>query len=302
MTEPALVAAAVATLWTAPGRARGVDAPMVSGSGDCRAWTSAMTGGERQDLHDRVESQLLLGDRVLVGDVDAGWARVLVPGQAAGGRDPRGYPGWVPVDQIASGEHPGEGPEDVVVDALTTPLRSSPSGEVAVADVVLGTRLPALGAATDGWLPVSAPGRTEPLWVRVEDVRPADGPAAGRASPLAVATRLLGTPYVWGGMTPFGIDCSGLVHLAHRLAGVVVPRNADEQQAAAVAVPLGTEKPGDLYFFAREGGRAHHVGFATGDGWMIDACPVAGRVERQRLSPDRRRTLAGCGRFDSPEA
>ncbi|GIH15574.1 C40 family peptidase [Rugosimonospora africana] len=300
MAETASVAVAVATLWTAPDRIRDIDGPMLSVPGSCRAWVSAIPDGTDAGLGDRVESQLLLGDRVVIQDVRDRWARVLVPGQPAQCRDPVGYPGWMPVEQLTAGEHRRDGDGEFVTSALTTALYAAPSGAVAVPDVVLGTRLNALGDPADGWLPVSVVGRPEALWVPAGDVRPADGEsgvAPDSASLLATAMRLVGTPYVWGGLTPFGIDCSGLTHLAHRLAGVEVPRNASDQQTVAQPVPLGEEIPGDLYFFAREGGRAHHVGFAAGDGWMVDACSTARRVEHHPLSAQRRETLVGCGRL-----
>lgn len=295
MAETASVAVAVATVWTAPERIRDIDAPMLSVPGSCRAWTSAIPDGTDAGLGDRVESQLLLGDRVVVGEVRDGWARVLVPGQAAPSLDPGGYPGWVPADQLVPADHDGDGRAEFLTGALTTSLRTAPAGEIAVPDVVLGTRLTALDDPDDGWLPVSVAGRSAPLWAPVADVRPAGAPVPDGATLLATAMRLLGSRYVWGGLTPFGIDCSGLVHLVYRLAGVAVPRNAGDQQAAARPVPLGEEQPGDLYFFARDGRSAHHVGFVAGDGWMVDACFTG--VEHHPLPPERRETLAGCGRL-----
>ncbi len=294
-TASAAVAVAVATVWTAPERIRDIDAPMLSVPGSCRAWTCAIPDGTDAGLGDRVESQLLLGDRVAVGEVRDGWARVLVPGQAAPSLDPGGYPGWVPADQLVPADHHGDGRAEFLTGALTTSLRTAPAGEIAVPDVVLGTRLTALDQPNDGWLPVAVAGWPEPLWAPAVDVRPADAPVPDGAALLATAMRLLGTRYVWGGLTPFGIDCSGLVHLVHRLAGVAVPRNAGDQQAAARPVPLGEEQPGDLYFFARDGRGAHHVGFVAGDGWMVDACFTG--VEHHPLPAERRETLAGCGRL-----
>ncbi|MFE3633596.1 C40 family peptidase [Streptomyces sp. NPDC059168] len=83
--------------------------------------------------------------------------------------------------------------------------------------------------------------------------------------------------------------------MAYRLMGIAVPRNADDQHAAATLIPQGEEAPGDLYFFARNGEPAHHVGLAVGDGQMLDACYAAGRVQQGPLSEDRLKTLVGCG-------
>ena len=87
---------------------------------------------------------------------------------------------------------------------------------------------------------------------------------ADRIAVAAYAERFQGLVYLWGGTSPAGFDCSGLVHYSYRQAGVVVPRDSPDQALAVTPVPLGTEEPGDLYFFARDDGRIYHVGFVTG--------------------------------------
>lgn len=71
------------------------------------------------------------------------------------------------------------------------------------------------------------------------------------ADPVAVAARLLGTPYLWGGNSAFGIDCSGLVQIACTACGIVCPGDSDMQEAA-LGRPLGEDAPlrrGDLLFW-----------------------------------------------------
>ncbi|HSC49424.1 MAG TPA: C40 family peptidase [Gaiellaceae bacterium] len=88
--------------------------------------------------------------------------------------------------------------------------------------------------------------------------------------PVAKARAYLGTPYEWGGMTNRGIDCSGLVHMAYRGLGRLVPRDAHEQEAAAEALQGQDSRAGDLVFFGpRE--RAHHVAFWLGGGRILHA-------------------------------
>lgn len=93
-----------------------------------------------------------------------------------------------------------------------------------------------------------------------------------RGGALAVAHRLRGIPYVWGGTTTSGFDCSGFTRYVYRKAGVNLPRTAAAQQRAVRRVT--TPRPGDLVFFGKP---AHHVGIYAGNGKMYDA-PRTGRT------------------------
>lgn len=179
-----------------------------------------------------------------------------------------------------------------------------------------------LGTGLAGWLKIAAPWqpapedrRGYPGWIRAAHLgSPMDNPdseaeiaaaiapeAAG--SVLAAARRYLGLTYLWGGTSPWGFDCSGLVHYCHRLAGMRIPRDAAAQRADAVPVQLGREQPGDLYFFATAAG-VDHVGFVTGSGRMLhapeggsDGPAGDGHIEEALMTPDRRATLVAAGRY-----
>ena len=96
---------------------------------------------------------------------------------------------------------------------------------------------------------------------------------------VAAARQLLGAPYEWGGMTCRGIDCSGLVQTVHRRFGRLLPRDADDQQAALPEVD-GPVRPGDLYCFG------DHIAIAVGDGSIVHAAGSRGQVVEEPLPPD----------------
>ncbi|WP_203654181.1 C40 family peptidase [Actinocatenispora rupis] len=300
--QEAIVAVPVATVWTGPDAVRAVDRPAVADLPDVRRWVSAMSKQQLLDLDGRTETQLLLGERVLVEQVDGDWARVVAVEQPSG-KDERGYPGVVRLAHLAVPDAPARG-RQIVVDATATALCDEPNGDVVLPGVVIGTSLTATGRSDRGWLPVSAPAHDTALWVREADVAPAPTSAPSAKDLLAVAERLIDVPYVWGGLSAYGIDCSGLVHLAHRRLGVKVPRDADDQALVGEAVEAGTEQPGDLYFFARAGRAPHHVGIVaaatTADEprQMLHASgqDAAGRVVNEPMTDDRTATLTGARR------
>ena len=161
------------------------------------------------------------------------------------------------------------------------------------------------------WQPMPEDERGYVGWVRRAHLRAGDGQEPGTPTGvvppttdavLTSAAGFLGLRYLWGGTSPAGLDCSGLVHHCFRQAGVVVPRDAYAQAAVAAPVALGEEKPGDLYFFARDGGRVYHVGFVTGARRMLhapedDATGGTGVIEDAPLAEHRVATLVSAGRF-----
>ena len=97
---------------------------------------------------------------------------------------------------------------------------------------------------------------------------------------VRTARRFLGVPYRWGGEDKGGFDCSGLTMVSYRLNGLDLPRNSRAQFDAGRAVARQSLQPGDLVFFATQGGRrVTHVGLYVGNGDFIHA-PRAGQTVR----------------------
>lgn len=89
---------------------------------------------------------------------------------------------------------------------------------------------------------------------------------------IKVAKRYLHAPYLWGGRSPFGIDCSGLIQVVYKLFGVRLPRDAYQQAEYGQIVDfIESTRPGDLAFFVNKEGKIHHVGIMLDRGEILHA-------------------------------
>jgi cell wall-associated NlpC family hydrolase len=192
--------------------------------------------GPRADA--ALDTEALLGERLTVYDEDdEGWAWVQLA------RD--GYVGWIPAHAYLKGE--GAPPTHKVA-ALRTFLYPGPS-----------IKLPPTGWASLG-ARVTVVRETEANGRRFAVTAEGGAIVANHlvpvermeSDPVAVAERFLGTPYLWGGRSSLGLDCSGLVQTALEACGVPVPRDADLQEAT-VGEPVDLDprawRRGDLLFW-----------------------------------------------------
>jgi len=163
----------------------------------------------------------------------------------------------------------------------------------AAALVVLsaGVLLPGCAPHRRGRLPASTAPRPAPDRERIvqppaEDVREPlpdrpvfdhDDSDSGRVCELALS--FLGTPYRYGGATPAGFDCSGLVLYVFKEVGVALPRTARDQSRSGSATTLRTMLPGDLIFFRIDRDVISHVGIYVGRGEFVHA-PGTGKFIR----------------------
>jgi gamma-D-glutamyl-L-lysine dipeptidyl-peptidase len=125
-------------------------------------------------------------------------------------------------------------------------------------------------------------------------------------SVVRTARRWLGAPYLWGGVTPHGVDCSGLVQSVYWIHGVAMPRDSDMQARVGVEVVPGDDfanlRAGDLLFFS-DSRRVDHVAMSLGGSHIIHASAGNGSVDLNDMTGDReyetllRRVFVGARRL-----
>jgi cell wall-associated NlpC family hydrolase len=164
--------------------------------------------------------------------------------------------------------------------AVSQAIAAANAGDEAAAAARVAAEVAAGGAA--GQAVLGQPGGGGP---------PADG--LGGAAAVAAAEQFLGVPYVWGGASPAGVDCSGLTMLAWGAAGVRLTHSAAEQFNESKHILLSQLEPGDLLFYDFNGTGIDHVAMYVGSNTVINA-PETG--EFVRLQPIWYTALVGVGR------
>lgn len=279
MERQMVCAVSVATVWTAPDSPREVDSPAIRNPASPDRWLSGLSFGERLALcdEDRIQTQLLYGEPVIVTETADDWAKIHAVLQSSG-KDAKGYPGWVPLAQL-SDEAGGSG-ASVRVTAKKAWLTEATADRFL--EISFNTTLP-FDRIEDGWFSVRTPHGLKLL--RKEDAE-LTGRTVGSFDPVTAGRQFIGLPYLWGGMSAWGFDCSGFIHNIWKAAGVGVPRDASDQAGIGepVSLELASWRAGDLLFFAKSGKPVSHVGMYAGGGEMLHAPSTGKSVEQIPLA------------------
>lgn len=206
-----------------------------------------------------VLTQILVGDEIERLEERAGWSLV---------RLEDGYLGWIAPGYVTAA---AAVPATHRVVGSFAVLRAAPAPNARVVGrLAIGTRVHVQAASAE-WVELDIEGHRG-AHVEQSAVAPLGRSPNPSDTITETALELVGVPYLWGGITAFGIDCSGLTRLCHALGGIEIPRDADWQHAAARPVTPPFEA-GDLLFFGEAGGHRaiSHVGVSLGQGRVVHA-------------------------------
>lgn len=174
------------------------------------------------------------------------------------------------------------------VSARSLALRQEPSRRsMVLCELALGTRVPRV-ASRGRWVKTTLPDATQG-WLERSGLEPVRSPSQTPSSVVKTALRFMGAPYLWGGTTPWGCDCSGLVQSVYSFNGVALPRDAIDQLRAtrdcAVDVGAGRFRAGDVLFFGSSLGDISHVAISTGGFSFVHSrgCVRQGSLEKGEL-------------------
>jgi cell wall-associated NlpC family hydrolase len=244
----------------------GVEMRLAGDSSGTLLWAvSSVVDVRREPEHSsELLTQAIMGEEMTLLDKRGDWYLVMLDD---------GYHGWVrswnvgefPRETVASySERAGM----MVGAGVAYVLAESDPGSIPVSEITAGSRIIA-GQRKGDYTAVELPGG-KAGFIETSVLEPLPGDAPSRGAVIARARRFLGIPYIWGGTSAKGFDCSGLVKRVFRMEGIEVFRDAD-QQSRLGSPPRGegADLPEAALLFFGEGGRITHVAISLGGGRFI---------------------------------
>lgn len=202
--------------------------------------------GRASDAAEMV-SQLLFGDIVEVLEEDNQWRKIRNTAD--------GYEGWVDEKSLVKVEEAWLASitawNYLFVDGIRLEIKHPHGSEIL--PLSLGARIPQIGESANQELKIGD--FVLPLPNDVQQAR-----SLNSSQLLPISARYLGTPYLWGGKSLAGIDCSGFTQIVFAMCGFQLPRDAAQQAQIGQEVSFENRLPGDLAFFANKAGKITHVG------------------------------------------
>lgn len=217
----------------------------------------------RAEPSDRSEivSQILFGEHFMVLQIEKQWAKVELHFDQ--------YEGWIDVKQfqtISEEQYKQLGEDAIILNSDLVEYITSPNN--LLMPIPLGASVSFLNHSEINTEGLSFEG------IKISGIKP-------KSNIINTAFMYLNAPYLWGGKTPFGIDCSGFTQMVYKLNGYHLKRDASQQATEGDALSFIEEcEPGDLAFFDNEEGKIIHVGIIMDNNYIIHA---SGKVRIDRL-------------------
>ncbi|MCM3636613.1 NlpC/P60 family protein [Sporosarcina luteola] len=266
----------VTNVWHTPGKTRPIDEISIQAKPDMKKWSSQLTISQKLWLIGKTDTQALYGDPVEIIKSSGNWHYIAIKDQAKTGHK-NGYQGWVPKSHVAASSINDTKCPIAIVDAKIATLYNVAKWDDKQKwlDVSYTTILPVVAEHGQFLEVLTVEGNTKFMLKRDAKVYAdyASIPKPTAKEIIDSAKQYLGLPYVWAGTSAYGFDCSGIIYSVYKNHGILIPRDSFVQATHGKAVSRSQLQPGDLMFFAHNGGKGavYHVSIYIGEGKMIHA-------------------------------